>query len=92
MKEAVSRKKDAHKAMCQNSTEENKRRYKSLKNKAKKAVSKAMTEKTEKVLSELLNGPSEVFRLVCGLNTDSKEAECGMCMRGSDGRLCFSEK
>ena len=25
--EAVSRKKDAHEAMCQNSTEENKRRY-----------------------------------------------------------------
>ena len=38
VKEAVSRKKDAHKAMCQNSTEENKRRYKSMKNKAKKSV------------------------------------------------------
>ena len=37
VKEAVSRKKDAHKAMCQNSTEGNKRRYKSMKNKAKKA-------------------------------------------------------
>ena len=34
MKEAVSRKKEAYSAMCQNSTEENKRRYKSLKNKA----------------------------------------------------------
>ena len=32
MKEAVSRKKDAHKAICQNSIEENKR-YKSMKNK-----------------------------------------------------------
>ena len=39
VKEAVSRKKDAHKAMCQKSTEENKRRYKSMKN---KAVSKAI--------------------------------------------------
>ena len=28
VKEAVSRKKDAHRAMCQNSTEENKSRYK----------------------------------------------------------------
>ena len=37
VKEAVSRKKEVHKAMCQNSTEENKRRYK-----AQKAVSKAM--------------------------------------------------
>ena len=40
--EAVSRKKDAHKAMCQNNTEESKRRYKNMKNEAKKAVSKAM--------------------------------------------------
>ena len=38
MKEAISRKKDAHKAMCRNSNEENKKRYKSMKNEAKKAV------------------------------------------------------
>ena len=44
IKEAVSRKKDAHKAMCQNNTEENKIKYKSMKNKAKKAVSKAIGE------------------------------------------------
>ena len=29
MKEAVSKKKDAHMAMCQNNTEENKKRYES---------------------------------------------------------------
>ena len=40
--EAFSTKKEAHKAMCPNSTDENKRRYKNMKNKAKKAVSKAM--------------------------------------------------
>ena len=42
MKEAVLWRKDAHKAMCWNIAEVNKRRYKSMKNKAKKAVSKAM--------------------------------------------------
>ena len=42
VKEAVYKKKDAHKVMCWNSTQENKRRYKSMKNKAKKAVSKVM--------------------------------------------------
>ena len=40
VKEVVSRKKEAHKAMCQNSTEENKRRYTRMKNKSNKAVSK----------------------------------------------------
>ena len=38
MKEAVPGKNEAHKAMCQNCTEENKRRYERMKNKAKNSV------------------------------------------------------
>ena len=38
------------KAICRNSTKENKRKYKSMK---KKAVSKAMREKAEEALTEL---------------------------------------
>ena len=48
--EAVSRNKDAHKVMCWNSTEENKGRDKSMKNKARKPVSKVMIEKAEEAL------------------------------------------
>ena len=44
VKESVSRKKDAHKAICQNNIEENKRRYKSMRG---KAVLKAMRVKVE---------------------------------------------
>ena len=47
VKEAVSRKKEAHKAMCQNNAEENKRRYRSLINEANKALSKAKKMLTE---------------------------------------------
>ena len=50
MKEAVLRRKEAHKAMCHNCTE-NKRMYKSMMNKAKKAVSKAMRETAEEALT-----------------------------------------
>ena len=32
-----------------------------------------------------------MFRIVKGLKTDSKEVECGRCMRGSDGKLFFGE-
>ena len=39
VKEAVTRKKDAYKVMCQNNTEENKRRYECMTNTAKKADS-----------------------------------------------------
>ena len=74
MKEAVSRKKEAHKTMYQNSTEENKR-CKSMKNKAKKSVSKTIREKAEEALTESQNCPNEMLRLAKGLKTDSKEVE-----------------
>ena len=32
-----------------------------------------------------------LFRIVRGLKTDSKEVEGVMCMKESDGKLCFSE-
>ena len=38
------------------------------------------------------NCTSGMSRLVKGLKTDSKEVEGGRCMRGSDGKLCFSDK
>ena len=44
VKKAISRKSDAHKAMCRSSVE-NKDRYKSMKYKAKKVVSKAVRER-----------------------------------------------
>ena len=63
-----------------------------MKNKANKAVSKAMREKAEEALTELQNSQNGMLMLVRGLKTDSKEVEGGRCMRGSDGKLCFSEK
>ena len=78
--------------MYQNSTEENKRRYESMKNKENKAVSIAMREKAEEALTGLQNCPNWMFRLVKGLKTDSKAVEGGRCMKGGDGKLCFNEK
>ena len=42
------------------------------------------------MLNELQNCPNGMFTLVKGLKIDSKEVE--RCMRGSDEKLCFSEK
>ena len=81
-----------HKAMCENRTEENKRRYKSMKNTAKEAVSEALREKAEEVLTELQHCSNWIFILTKGLKIESREVEVGRCMRGSDGNLCFSEK
>ena len=51
-----------------------------------------MREKAEEALTDLQNCLYWMFRLVKGLKTDSKEVEVGRCIRGSDGKLCFSEK
>ena len=51
-----------------------------------------MRETAEEALTELQNCPCGMLRLVKGLKTDSKEVEGGWCMRGCDGKLCFSEK
>ena len=66
--------------------------YEILRNKAKKAVSKAMIEKTEDVLTELKNCQNGMFQVGKGLKIDSKEVEKGRCGTESDGKLCFSEK
>ena len=50
MKDAISRKKDAHKSVCRNRTEDDRNRYESMTNKARKVVSKA--------LGELINCPN----------------------------------
>ena len=70
--------------MYLDNTEEIKSRYKSMKNNAKKAVSKAMREKAVDALTELQNCPNGMFRLVRILKTDSEEVDGGRCMSGSD--------
>ena len=55
-----------------------------MKNRAKKAVSKAVREKAEEAIPELQNCPYGMFMLVKGLKFDSKEVrDGGRCMRGS---------
>ena len=60
MKEAIARKKDAHKEMCKSGTEANKARYKNMKNWAKKVVTKAMTKAYKRELREQSERPVKV--------------------------------
>ena len=59
VKEAIVRKKDAHKEMCKSGTDANKASYKNMKNPAKKVVAKAMKEAAERELRELSEHPSQ---------------------------------
>ena len=48
----LRKQKEAHKAMYMNSTEENNNRFKGMKSKAKKAVSKAMKRLKKRLLNK----------------------------------------
>ena len=92
VKEAIARKKDAHKEMRKSGTEANEARYQNMTNRAKKVVAKAMKEVAERELRGLSEHPNKVFKLVKSMKKDGKDVEGGRCMKGSDGRLSFSEK
>ena len=58
----------------------------------KNKVKKAMREMAEEALTELPNYPYGMFRLVKALKIYCEEVEGGRWMRGSNGKLCFTEK
>ena len=51
-----------------------------------------MKEVAERELRELSEHPNKLFKLVKSMKKDGKDVEGGRCIRGSDGRLNFSEK
>ena len=63
-----------------------------MKNRTKKVVLKPMKEAAKQELRELSEHPNKVFKLMKSMKKDGKDVEGGRCMRGSDGRLNFSEK
>ena len=63
MKEAIQGKKDAHKAICRICTDENERWYERMRNKARKAVSKAMKEKAGDGFTEFKDCLSGMYGL-----------------------------
>ena len=92
VKEAIARKKDAYKELGKNRTEENKARYKNMKNRAKKVVAKAMKKEAEQEVRDLCENPNKVYKSLRLMKQEGRDVEGGRCMRGSDGRLNFSEK
>ena len=91
VKEAISRKKEAHKNLCKYRTEENKIMYKKQRNLARKTVAKAMKAEAEKELKNLRRNPNDIFKLVRRMKKDGKDVESGRCIKGKDGKLGFSE-
>ena len=62
VKEVIGKKKEAYKIWCKDRSEGNKARYKSMKNRAKKVVAKAMRKEAEEELSKISENPNTVFQ------------------------------
>ena len=58
-------------------TEANKARYKNMKNRAKKVVTKAMREAAERELKERCEHPNKVFKLVKSMKKVGTNVEGG---------------
>ena len=91
MKEAISRFKDTHKAMCTNNADENESMYKGMKIKAMDMASKPIEEKVEDGFTELNKHQNGAIGLARWLKIDNTDAEGGGYMTGYVGKLCFNE-
>ena len=75
MKEPIQPKKAAYKKICKNQSDENKARYKNIKNRTKKVVANSMRKGAEKELTKLNNKPNNIFPLVNFMKKDEKDIE-----------------
>ena len=78
--------------MCKNRLEENKARYKNIKNRTKKVVANSMKKEAEEEVTKLNKKPNNVFTLVKFIKSDGKDIKGDRCTRGKDRRLGFSKK
>ena len=91
MKTAISNKKDAYRERCKNKSDKNMEKYKTMKNRAKKTVARAMKVAAEKEIDELSKTPNKIFKFVKFMKKEGRDVEGGRCMRDKDGRLGFCE-
>ena len=78
--------------MCKNRLEENKAKYKNIKNQTKKMVANSMKKEAEKELTKLNKKPNNIFTLVKFIKSDGKDIKEGRCMKRKYRRLDFSKK
>ena len=78
--------------MCKNRLEENKAKYKNIKNRTKKMAANSMKKEAEEELTKLNKKPNNIFTLVKFIKSDVKDIEEGRCVKRKDRRLDFSKK
>ena len=91
VKTAISKKKNAYRAMCKSRSGKDVANYIAMRNRAKKVVARAMKVRAEKEMEDFGKMPNNVFKFVNSMKKDGRDIEGGRCMRDKDGRLGFCE-
>ena len=67
--------------MCKNRLEENKAKYKNIKNRTKKMVANSMKKEAEEELTKLNKKPNNIFTLVKFIKSEGKDIEGDRCVK-----------
>ena len=92
VKDTIARKKPAFKELCRFPSEENKTRYKRIRNQTRKIFVRAMRMEANQELNNLYQNSNSVFYFLRKMKKEGKNVKGGRCLRGRDGRLGFIEE
>ena len=89
VKNTIATKKAAFKQLCRFPSEENKTKYKRIRNQTRKIVARAMRVEADQELNNLYHNPSLVFYFLRRMKKEGENVERARCLRGRDKRLGF---
>ena len=92
VKDTITRKKAAFKELSRFPSEENKTKYKRIRNQTRKIVARAMKMEANQELNNLYQNSNSVFYFLRRMKKEGKDVEGGRCLRGGDGPLGFSKE
>ena len=82
----------AFKELCRFQSEENKTKYKRIRNQTRKIVARAMRMEANQELNNLYQNSNSIFYFLRRMKKEEKDVEGGRCLRERDGRLGFIEE
>ena len=84
VKDTIARKKAAYKELCRFPSQENKIKYKRIRNQTRKTVARSMRMKANQELSYLYQNCDSIFYFLRRMKKEGNDVEEGRCLRGSD--------
>ena len=84
VKDTIATKKAAFKELYRFPLEENKTKYKRIRNQTRKIVARVMRMEANQELNNLYQNSNSVFYFLGGMKKEEKDVEGGRCLRGRD--------